>query len=135
MYSSSTNNGYVILHIPDHHRAWKNGFVYEHIVVAESKYGMKITRDIAVHHIDGNRANNSPENLEVLSHSDHAKRHSKVQETSTINLKCDYCGITFNRKRHNRKEVKGYSSNFCSRRCNGLKSTMKKTSLAIPSPS
>ena len=55
-----------------HHRADRNGWVFQHILVAENKYQMKITRDYTVHHQNGDRSDNRPENLE-LRHGPHGK--------------------------------------------------------------
>ena len=48
-----------------HHRANKEGWVFQHILVAEEKYGIPITRDFTIHHRNGNRSDNSPANLEL----------------------------------------------------------------------
>ena len=48
-----------------HHRADKYGWVFQHILVAEEKYGIPITRDFTIHHRNGNRSDNSPANLEL----------------------------------------------------------------------
>lgn len=55
-----------------HHRADRNGWVAQHILVAEKKYQIEITRDYTVHHQNGDRADNRPENLE-LRHGPHGK--------------------------------------------------------------
>lgn len=55
-----------------HVRADKNGWVYEHILVAQEKYGIPITREYTVHHRNGDRADNRPDNLE-LRHGPHGK--------------------------------------------------------------
>lgn len=60
-----TNRGYRLTKQPGHHRADKYGYVYEHILVAEAKYGIKITRDFTVHHKNAQRGDNRPENLEL----------------------------------------------------------------------
>lgn len=69
-------DGYIQIYLPDHHRASRQGYVLEHIVVAEKKYNRKITRQEAVHHIDRNRSNNHPDNLVVMTHSEHQKLHA-----------------------------------------------------------
>jgi hypothetical protein len=45
----------------------------EHRVVAEKMLGRPLGRDEIVHHVDGNRANNAPENLVVMSRGEHDK--------------------------------------------------------------
>lgn len=74
-----TYQGYVKVKVPEHHRANKNGYVYEHILVAEKMVGRKIGIDEDVHHVNENRSDNRPENLEVLSRSKHVLRHKKRQ--------------------------------------------------------
>ena len=60
-----THRGYVLERRRGHHRADRNGFVPQHILVAESKYGIPITRDFTVHHRDSDKANNDPVNLDL----------------------------------------------------------------------
>ena len=62
---SYLHHGYRLTKQPDHHRADKYGYVYEHILVAEQKYGIQITRDFTVHHRNAQRGDNRPENLEL----------------------------------------------------------------------
>ena len=69
-------NGYYALYLPLHHRATTNGMVYEHILVAEKKIGRYLKPDEVVHHIDGDRGNNTEENLLVFrTKSDHSAFH------------------------------------------------------------
>lgn len=44
--------------------------------IAERKLGRPLTDDEEVHHIDGNHLNNSPDNLQVLSASEHSVIHA-----------------------------------------------------------
>jgi len=66
-------NGYKQILKPKHLRN-VGGYVYEHILVAEEKYGRSIEIGEIVHHIDGDRSNNNPDNLYVYkSNSEHKK--------------------------------------------------------------
>lgn len=50
-----------------------------HRVVAEQKLGRKLEPDEHAHHKDFDKANNDPENIEVLSEFDHCSLHAKEQ--------------------------------------------------------
>lgn len=49
---------------------------HEHRVVAEQKIGRPLRSDEHVHHIDGNKHNNHPDNLEVMTRSEHLRLHA-----------------------------------------------------------
>ncbi len=71
-------NGYRTIFMPEHPKSMKGnweGYVYEHIFVAENNIGRPLTNDECVHHLDFNRSNNRKENLIVLLKSQHAKLH------------------------------------------------------------
>ncbi len=73
-------NGYRIIYLPDHPKAmtssnW-NGWVYEHIVVAEQKKGRPLGDNEVVHHLDFDRSNNRSENLLIIDRGEHSKLHA-----------------------------------------------------------
>jgi len=67
-------DGYVLVTgMWDHPRAQRRGHVYEHILVAEKKIGRSVLPHEEVHHKNKLTDDNSPNNLEVLSKSEHKK--------------------------------------------------------------
>jgi hypothetical protein len=73
---SVASNGYVLVKVgPDHHLADVRGYAYEHRLVAEQNLGRRLLPGEVVHHIDGNKQNNHPSNLDVLTHAEHHVQH------------------------------------------------------------
>ncbi len=58
-------NGYQYIKNPDHPNAWKKGYVAEHILVMSKRLGRPLTKNETVHHKNGVRDDNEPENLEL----------------------------------------------------------------------
>lgn len=63
-------DGYIVIWTPEGERL-------EHRVVAEQILGRRLRRGEIVHHIDRDKTNNSPGNLEVMTQAEHAAHHSK----------------------------------------------------------
>jgi AraC-like DNA-binding protein len=63
--------GYVEIKKPEHHRAKCNGWVMEHIVVWEESHNTKLPEGWIIHHLNGIKDDNRPENLEALPANKH----------------------------------------------------------------
>jgi hypothetical protein len=98
------NNGYVHIRVGiSHHLANAKGYAAEHRLVGEAKIGRRLEMGEVVHHIDGNRQNNDPSNLEVLTEAEHRAEHGRLErlrhprgENSIVSCACG-CGETFSR--------------------------------------
>lgn len=77
-----SSNGYLLIYMPKHPAAYKRGnyagYVYEHVVVAESFLGRRLRKDEEVHHLNGDRRDNRKRNLLVLMQSQHSKLHAWI---------------------------------------------------------
>jgi hypothetical protein len=89
--------GYKMIRLPDHPFANCDGFVFEHRYIAEQYLltpettviidGKKyLSPDFIVHHKDGNKLNNSVDNLQVMTLAEHTRLHStKHKELASLN--------------------------------------------------
>lgn len=101
-----TSSGYVLIRVgTDHHLADVRGYAYEHRLVAERKIGRRLVSGEEVHHINGNRMDNRPENLQVAeSTASHRLLHRTVgfdrrlpgEENVKIECACG-CGEIFDK--------------------------------------
>jgi hypothetical protein len=79
-----SNNGYRLLYRPEHHRADQRGYVLEHIWVWENAHGEQVEAGDCVHHINGDKLDNNPSNLQKMSHRQHTILHHTGAKRSTI---------------------------------------------------
>lgn len=99
-------NGYVrVLVGAGHHLADSHGYAYEHRVVAEKAIGRRLLPGEIVHHVNGVKTDNRPENLEVLpSTAAHLAKHRRREcdrrlpgePNPTVTCACG-CGESFSR--------------------------------------
>lgn len=90
-------NGYRLIYKPEALSAmtsdnWK-GYVYEHVYIAERDIGRSLSPDEVVHHLDGDRQNNEPSNLLVLSRGMHARLHSWFDKGAPMAAKHGCIGV------------------------------------------
>jgi hypothetical protein len=58
-------SGYIAVWMPDHPRATPDGYVYEHLVVAERSLGKPLPKKAQVHHVNEIKGDNAPGNLVI----------------------------------------------------------------------
>ena len=77
-------NGYVMRKVNNHPRQNKRGYVAEHRLVYEKYLGRFLDDKEVIHHINGDRADNRIENLQIaVGNSEHIKeKHKKSRNTN-----------------------------------------------------
>lgn len=79
-----THQGYRYVWCPEHPRAVR-GKVLEHRLVMERTMGRRLLPEEIVHHINGDKSDNRPENLELFaSNSEHVAAHGDERERDEL---------------------------------------------------
>lgn len=84
------------LHMPEHPNAGKRGYVQEHVYLAAKALGRAVPKGAEVHHVNGIKTDNRPENLVLYeSRAYHKLLHQRqraLEECGNANWrKCRHC--------------------------------------------
>lgn len=72
-------DGYLIVHCPSYPGAkFNSGYVLKHRLVMAASLGRPLTDAEHVHHLNGNKLDNSPGNLQLMTNSEHRKLHEAM---------------------------------------------------------
>ena len=65
------DSGYILIKFPSHPRAYKSGYVFEHILVWEETHGKPLPKRWIIHHLNGIKDDNQIVNLVALPNKKH----------------------------------------------------------------
>lgn len=104
----SENSEYSVIN-----KAWSNqkSKTYLHRWIAEKYYGRQLERDEVVHHKNGNKHDNRPENIEIIKDSEH--RALEIRKTMDTELWKSSNGkrmADYNRSEEKRKQIRDFAS-------------------------
>jgi len=69
------------IYSPNHpHPNFSGIYVYEYVLIAEEMLGRYLKTGEIVHHKNGDETDNRPENLEIITRSEHIERHRKEMQ-------------------------------------------------------
>jgi hypothetical protein len=71
------SGGYIYEYAPEHPAAC-DGYVLQHRLVMERCLGRYLAAEETIHHINGDRADNRIENLEIMAHGAHMRLHRET---------------------------------------------------------
>jgi len=67
-------HGYVFIKIPSHPKANKRGYVPEHVLIWEKSNKEVVPKGYIIHHLNGKRDDNKPNNLVAMKKSEHVQQ-------------------------------------------------------------
>ena len=81
-------DGYRLIYNSKHPLARKNHYVLEHRLIAYERLGVRFENGEVIHHKNGNRLDNRPENLEVCTRAEHiTEKHGALERLKPTRFK------------------------------------------------
>lgn len=114
------NGDYILVIAPDDFpgKKYRNRYCYEHHLIYWQTYGIVPADDEIIHHINGDKHDNSIENLRLEKRNIHSKHHGLLKGINYVDMICPICHKQFSRdRRQTHLDKPGQQCTYCSRHC------------------
>jgi hypothetical protein len=114
---------YLYAVVRNHPHRIQYDYVLHHRIVMENHLKRLLTKNEVVHHKDGDKKNNSIENLELLTDVDHIRQHMSERGRLWVTIRCPGCLNIFEKPKNRtylQKPKQKLQASCCSNRCRGV---------------
>lgn len=125
-------DGYILIFKPENISARKNRYVLEHRYLYEIYHNCSLLKWSHVHHKDGNRQNNSKENLEGMINIKHVSITNKKNFSDRFCLVCGGKTYIKNIKGRKSEQWSKYLNGFRCRKCHRSNKTIENVAHINP---
>jgi len=78
------HEGYILVYEPSHPRASNRGYVKRAVLVLEQVLGRYLRHEENIHHINGQKDDDRPINLQILSNAEHCRLHARSRDPKEL---------------------------------------------------
>lgn len=113
------NGDYLLIKAPKGYPGpkYRGKYCYEHCAVYWKTYGVIPNKNEVIHHKNGNKMDNRPDNLTLMNRNKHSKSHMSNNGKHMVDIRCLWCNKIFTVEYRQSFICKKTPHQCCSREC------------------